>query len=122
MSDEHIIPLLVDPVKLQELLVALDLRLRMVHLMAILIVLIGDFVLSIDALFESLKMSVLVTHERRHASFNLLQGLLAVLKIEDLQLRVIISQETIGTAAFIPRMLNHKLLFVVTICSNCVCS
>ena len=53
----------------------------MVHLLAILIVLIGDFVLSIDALLESLKVSVLVTHERRHARLDLLQDVLAVLKV-----------------------------------------
>ena len=92
----------------------------MVHLLAILIVLIGDFVLSIDALLESLKVSVLVTHERRHARLDLLQDVLAVLKVEDLLLRVTILQESVGSAAFVPHMLNHSLLFVVTVCGNCM--
>ena len=92
----------------------------MVHLLAILIVLIGDFVLSIDAFLESLKVSVLVTHEGRNARFDLLQDVLAVLKVEDLLLRVTILQESVGSAAFVPDMLNHTLLFVVTICCNCM--
>ena len=120
MSDEHIIPLLVCPIQLFKLLVALNLRLRMVHLLTILIVLIGDFVLSIDALLESLKVSVLVTHERRHASLDLLQGLLSILKIEDLLLRIAVLEEPVGSAAFVPHMLNHTLLFVVTVCSDCM--
>ena len=64
ISDEHIIPLFVDPVYLLQLQVSLHLSLRMVHLLAILIVLVGDFILPIDALLESLEVSVLITHER----------------------------------------------------------
>ena len=120
ISDEHIIPLFVDPVYLLQLQVSLHLSLRMVHLLAILIVLVGDFILPIDALLESLEVSVLITHERRHGDIDFFQGVIAVLEVEDLLLRVATFEEAVGSAAFVPLMLKHSLHFVVSVCGNCV--
>ena len=80
IPDHNIISLNIDLVKVLELFISLDLGLCVVHLMAILIVLIGNLVLSINAILDLLKMSVLISHERSHDGIYLPERLFSILQ------------------------------------------
>ena len=76
----------------------------MVHLVTILVVLIGNLVLSIYTVLDLLKMSILIPHERCHDCIDLPERLLSILQRKYLLCIPLVNQ-SIRSASFVPGML-----------------
>ena len=108
----------IDLVKVLKLFVSLHLSLGVVHLMAILIVLIGNLVLPINTVLDLLKMSILISHERSHDGIYLSERLLSILQHQYL-LGIPLIKHSIRSTSLVPSMLVVETTFMIMIDGVC---